>query len=184
MFRSKSERVERPPLRFLKQRSMSHRYNTCIGQVEDESIISPEGQGRSWLIRGSEKSNNHSRHADNGDVWETWWWKRWTNSVKRGVDQWYATEEKFTEDAAEPRSPRLKGRWGSIAKWFTREPRIISSIVYSRKAVRCQYDEFSYAQNFDEGNLEEEDPYPYRTFSARFAAPGIPLSAPGIPLSG
>lgn len=170
MLRSKSERAQRPPLRPLKQRSMSHRYNTCLGNEEDDSIVSLEDQGRLWLMRSTEKS---SRNDDNGDgdaALETWWWKRWSNSVKRGIDQWSTADDNFTEDAA---SGARKSRWRWIAKLFARDNGIISSIVYSRKTVCCQYDEFSYAQNFDEGNSqqEEEDVHPYRTFSARFAAP-------------
>lgn len=167
MLRSKSERAERPPLRPLKQRSMSHRYHTRLGNEEDDSIVSLEDQGRLWLMRGRHKSSRND--DENGDVLESWWWKRWTNSVRRGIDQWSTNDDKFTEDAA---AVARKSRWRWIAKLFAREDGIISSIVYSRKTISCQYDENSYAQNFDEGNLqEEEDVHPYRTFSARFAAP-------------
>lgn len=180
MLRSKSERVDRPPLRPMKPRSMSHRYNTRSEKQGDDSIISLEDQDRLWLMRGSQKSHEPSRNDDHGDVSENWWWKRWSNSVKRGIDQWSTTEDNFKEDAAGAGSPGLKLRWGWIAKWFTREHGIISSILYPRKTVCCQYDEHSYAQNFDEGISEEEDVYLYRSFSARFAAPVIPV----IPLSG
>ena len=62
----------------------------------------------------------------------------------------------------------IKWRWSN--KWLKREPCIISSII--------NYDEISYAQNFDEGDWQEEDVYPYRGFSARFAAPLFPLPRP------
>lgn len=167
MFRSKSARVDRPLQRPLKQRSMSHRYSKRVEEEEEDSM------GRLWLMKGSQKSHEPSGNDDNGDVSETWWWKRWTNSVKRGIDQWSATDDKFLEDSAEARPPGLKLRWGWMPKWFTRENGIISSIICSRRTVCCQYDVQSYAQNFDEGNSEEEDVYPYKSFSARFAAPGV-----------
>ena len=69
----------------------------------------------------------------------------------------------------------IKWRWSN--KWLKREPCIISSIIYSRK-VQCNYDELSYAQNFDEGDWQEEDVYPYRGFSARFAATSFPFPKP------
>lgn len=176
MLRSKSARVARPPQKPLKQRSMSHRYSGGSEEEKADSIVSPEDQGRLWLMKGSQKSHESARNDDNEDVSETWWWKRWSNSVKRGIDQWSATDDKFIEDYAEARPPGLKLRWGWLAKWFTRENGIISSVMYSRKTVCCRYDVQSYAQNFDEGgDSEEEDVDPYRSFSARFAAPGVRL---------
>lgn len=85
----------------------------------------------------------------------------------------------LTEDAEGARSSgakwwcRWKWRWNST-KWLKKEGNMISSIVCPRKTVHCNYDELSYAQNFDEGDWQEADVYPYRGFSARFAGPAFP----------
>jgi len=85
----------------------------------------------------------------------------------------------LTEDSSGARGSGLKWRWRwkwrwNGTKWLKREGNMISSIMYSRKTVHCNYDELSYAQNFDEGDWQEDDVYPYRGFSARFAGPAFP----------
>lgn len=101
-----------------------------------------------------EEDNNHSYNHD----------RSWMN---------------LTEEAGGARSSGAKWRWRwkwpwHSTKWLKKEGNMISSIVYPRKTVHCNYDELSYAQNFDEGDWQEADVYPYRGFSARFAGPAFP----------
>jgi hypothetical protein len=183
MLRSSSEkrmriRMDGPPLRPVRQRSINLCRSSCLGSEEDDSIISEgqdqgHSQDRSWPIRGNGKSSHYHSRTDDDDMPESWWQKGWTNSVKKAGDQWSNLMEEATGGWTSGLKWMWRWRWRS--KWLKREPCMISSIVYSRKTVHCNYDEMSYAQNFDEGDWREEDVYPYRAFSARFAAPAFPL---------
>lgn len=191
MLRSSSEkrmriRMDGPTPRPLRQRSIKLCRSSCLGSEDHDSIISEEDQGQgqvqaqaqgcSWPTRGNVKSSHYHSRNDDDDMPESWWQKGWTHSVKKAGDQW----SNLMEEAGGCRTSGLKWRWRWrwTGKWLKREPCMISSIVYSRKPVHCNYDEMSYAQNFDEGDWREEDIYPYRAFSARFAAPAFPLAKP------
>jgi len=174
--------MDQPPVRPVRQRSIRLCGSPCLGTEDDDSIISEDGhgqgqgQGRSWLMRGNGKSGHYRSRIDDDDISESWWQKGWTNSVKKAGDQCSV----MMEEAAGGLTSGLKWRrrWRWSCKWLKREPGMISSIVYSRKTVHCNYDELSYAKNFDEGDWQEEDVYPYRAFSARFAAPAFQSAKP------
>lgn len=179
-------RMEGPSLKPVRQRSIKLCCSSCLVSEDDDSIIPEEGhsqgqaqgqgQGLSWLMKGTGKSSHyHSRNVED-DISESWWQKGWTNSVKKAGDQWSSLMEETAGGWTSGIKWRWRWRWSN--KWLKREPCIISSIIYSRKTVHCNYDELSYAQNFDEGDWQEEDVYPYRGFSARFAAPSFPLPKP------
>lgn len=166
-------RMEGPPVRPVRQRSIKLCCSSCLVSEDDDSNSQGQGQGqgRSWLMKGSGKSGHYQSTNDEDDISESWWQKGWTHSVKKAGDQW----SNLMEEAG-GKKWRWRWRWGN--KWLKREPCMISSIIFSRKTVHCNYDELSYAQNFDEGDWQEEDVYPCRAFSARFAAPSFPLPKP------
>lgn len=178
--------MDGPTPRPLRQRSINLCRSSCLGSEDHDSIIPEEGQGqsqrqgqgqgRSWPTRGNGKSSHYHSRNDDDDIPESWWQKGWSNSVKKAGDQWSNLMEE--SGGGWTSGIKWRWRWRWRGKWLKREPCMISSIVYSRKPVHCNYDEMSYAQNFDEGDWREEDIYPYRAFSARFAAPAFPLAKP------